>query len=284
MQKRSPTPLVSGKGRRTTNCGAARSVGCCSPVGCWCYSCTQCWSCCVAPVIENIAPAPTVILPVPSQQLPSVFSTAAVATDVNLDISGLVNPQFSGTAVEASAPQAVVSVPPFEEFTEPVYSQVHHEQIVAGEMTQDIIGISAVQEQVIVQEVPPVVEQIQEQIVETIDVTPQRSQFAPNTSSTSTSHVISPARAPRRPATTVLMHLRACLILASSSSRSLKGLRRSPSCCWSLLRLNLLVLLLQNAVVELGTPRCQGSWNTQCTWLQVLGRRYGTLDFVRARD
>ena len=27
-----------------------------------------------------------------------------------------------------------------------------------------------------------------------------------------------------------------------------------------------------------------GIWNTQCTWLRVRGRLYGTLDFERARD
>jgi len=55
-------------------------------------------------------------------------------------------------------------------------------------MTQNRTGNSAVQEQVIVQDIPPLVERIQEQIVDTIDVTLQGSQFAPNTSSTSTSH------------------------------------------------------------------------------------------------
>ena len=54
-------------------------------------------------------------------------------------------------------------------------------------MTQTISGNSAVQEQVIIPEIPPAVEWIQEQIVETIDVTPQGSQMALNTSSTSTS-------------------------------------------------------------------------------------------------
>ena len=43
------------------------------------------------------------------------------------------------------------------------------------------------QEQVFVPEIPPVVERIQEQIVETLDVTPQGSQIALDTSSTSTS-------------------------------------------------------------------------------------------------
>ena len=136
-----------------------------------------------APVIEYIAPAPAVTYVVPSQQLPPVYTTTTVTTDDNLDMNGLVYPQFSSTAVDPFASHVVDSLPPLEEFTEPVYNQVHQEQIVAGEMTQDIIGISAVQEQVIVQEIPPIVEQKQE----TIDVTPQRSQFAPNTSSTSTS-------------------------------------------------------------------------------------------------
>ena len=66
--------------------------------------------------------------------------------------------------------QVVVSLPPVEEFTEPMYSPVHHEQIVAGEITQNIVRNVAVQEQATVQEIPPDVEQIQEQIVETIDM------------------------------------------------------------------------------------------------------------------
>ena len=174
----------------------------------------------------------------PSQQLPPVYTTTTVTTDYNLDMNGFVYPQFSSTAVESFAPHVVDSLPPLEEFTEPVYNQVHqgqiaagettentaeipvvqeqvivqeipdvvdslppveeftepvynqvhHEQIVAGEMTQNTTGNSGVQEQVIVQDIPPIVEQIQEQIVETIDVTLQGSHFAPNTSSTSTSH------------------------------------------------------------------------------------------------
>ena len=48
-----------------------------------------------------------------------------------------------------------------------MYDQIHQEQIVAREMTQHIVEIPAVQEQVIVQEIPQVsiVERIQEQIV-----------------------------------------------------------------------------------------------------------------------
>ena len=140
----------------------------------------------VAPalVVEYIAPVPTGFLPVPSQQLPPTYTVTAVTTGVKLDTAVLVSPQFSGTAVEASAPQIVGSLPPFAEFTEPVYNQVHQEQIVAGEMTQNIIENPAVQEQVIVQEIPPVVERIQEQIVETINVTCNQ---IPSSSSTSTS-------------------------------------------------------------------------------------------------
>ena len=137
----------------------------------------------VAPtlVMESIAPAPAVILPEPSQQLPPVFSTATVVTGVNL------SPQFSNIAVEISAPQVSGSLPPFEEFTEPGYNQVHQEQIVTGEMTLNSVEHPVVQEQVIIPEITPVVERIQEQIIENTDVTPQASQIALNTSSTSTS-------------------------------------------------------------------------------------------------
>ena len=48
-----------------------------------------------APVIEYIAPAPAVTYDAPSQQLPPVYTMTTVTTDVNLDIIGLVNPQFS---------------------------------------------------------------------------------------------------------------------------------------------------------------------------------------------
>ena len=72
--------------------------------------------------------------------------------------------QFYSTAVEASAPQVVVSLLPFEEFTTLVRNQVHQEQIVGGEMTLNIVENPAVQEQVSVQEIPQVsiVERIQE--------------------------------------------------------------------------------------------------------------------------
>ena len=95
-------------------------------------------------------------------------------------------PVVQEQVVVQEIPEVVDAVPPVQEFTEPGYNQVHHDMIVTVEMTQNIIENSTVQEQVIVPEIPPVDEQIQEQIVETIDVTLQRSQFAPSTSSTST--------------------------------------------------------------------------------------------------
>ena len=61
----------------------------------------------LAPVIEYVAPAPAVALSVPSQQL----RPATVATGVNLDVTGLVHPQFSSTSVEGSASQVVGSLP-----------------------------------------------------------------------------------------------------------------------------------------------------------------------------
>ena len=88
-----------------------------------------------APVIEYIAPAPAVASAVPSQQLPPAYTMTTVTTDVNFDITGLVNPQFSTTVVGASAPHVVGSLPPFE-FDAPVYNQIHQEHIVAGETTR----------------------------------------------------------------------------------------------------------------------------------------------------
>ena len=70
---------------------------------------------------------------VPSQQLRTIIK--AITTGVNLDITGLLNSQFSATVVEASAPQAVGSFPPSEEFGTPVYNQIHQERIVAAQNT-----------------------------------------------------------------------------------------------------------------------------------------------------
>ena len=65
-----------------------------------------------APVIEYIAPAPAMTYAVPSQQLPPACTMTPVTTDVNFDSTFFLNPQFSISAVEASAPQVVGSLPP----------------------------------------------------------------------------------------------------------------------------------------------------------------------------
>ena len=108
-------------------------------------------------VMVNIAPVPAVTSDVPSQQLPPACTTTTDTADDNLDVTGLVYPQFSSTAVESFSSHVVGPLPPLEEFTEPVYSRVHQEQIVAGDMTQNIIENSAVQEQVVVS-LPPLEE------------------------------------------------------------------------------------------------------------------------------
>ena len=56
-----------------------------------------------------------------------------------------MNPQISISAVDASPPQVVGSIPLSEDFAATVYNQVHQEQIVA-----------TVQAQVIGQEIPEV--------------------------------------------------------------------------------------------------------------------------------
>ena len=143
----------------------------------------------VAPAPENIAPASAVTHAVPSQQLPPAYTTATVATDVNLDITVLLSSQFSSTAVEASAPHGVGSHPPITGFTEPVYNHVHQEQIVTGEMTQNIIENSAVQELLFVQEILRLLSRYRNKLSR-----PSMMKQAPRR----------PARAPRRPFVVIL--------------------------------------------------------------------------------
>ena len=132
-------------------------------------------------------------------------------------------------------------------------NHVHHEQIVAGEMTQDIIPITAVQEQVIFQELLPVVEQTQE----TIDVTPQRSQFAPNTSSTSTSqHDFTSSSSTSTISDAVAIMLKSLTSTEEVERAAIWSLQwRSLRCrglpWWSL------TVLRRNAVVGLGSLRCR---------------------------
>ena len=125
-----------------------------------------------APVTEHIAPVPAVTSDAHSQQLPPVYTTTTVTADDNLDIIGLVYPQFSSIAVEPFSPQVVGFLSRVEEFDAPVYKQIHQEQIVAGMTTQHRIENPAVQDQVIVQEIPEVVEGIQERILDPIEVLP----------------------------------------------------------------------------------------------------------------
>ena len=123
---------------------------------------------------ENIAEIPCVQEQVIIQEIPQVSSGERIQEQI-VDITGLVNPQISNTAIEASAPEVVGSLLPFEEFTAPVYNQAHQEQIVAGEMALNIVENPVVQEQAIVQENSElqVVERIQEKIVRTTNEVPQ---------------------------------------------------------------------------------------------------------------
>ena len=105
---------------------------------------------------EYVAPAPKVTLAASSQQLPLACTTTTDTTDDNLNIADLVHPQYSSPAVEDVSPLVVVSLPPLDEFDAPVYNRIHQEQIVAGMTVQLRVGNPAVQEHVIVQEIPQV--------------------------------------------------------------------------------------------------------------------------------
>ena len=62
----------------------------------------------------------------------------------------------SSTAVVPFAPRVVVSLPPVEEFTGPVYDQVHQELVASSEITENFAEIPVVHEQVIVRDIPDV--------------------------------------------------------------------------------------------------------------------------------
>ena len=101
-----------------------------------------------------------VTLSVPSQQLRPAYTSATVASGVNLDVTVFVSPLFSRTAVEGSASQVVDPLPPAEEFSEPVYDHVHRELFAVGETAANLVEIPVVQEQVIVQAIPEVVDSL----------------------------------------------------------------------------------------------------------------------------
>ena len=69
------------------------------------------------------------------------FLRGPVCTHPVLLVFDMVNPQYSITAVWASAPQVIGSFPPSKEFATPVYNQVHQQQIGAEETTQNIVEI-----------------------------------------------------------------------------------------------------------------------------------------------
>ena len=97
------------------------------------------------------------LFPVNSYVLPTTAAT--VATGVNLDVSGMVYPQFSSSAVEGFASQVVGSLPLGEVFAAPVFFQVHQEQLAGGEIPENF-EIPVVQKQVIVQTSPHVVDSL----------------------------------------------------------------------------------------------------------------------------
>ena len=97
-----------------------------------------------------------------------------VTAGVNLDITGLVNPQFSITAVEASAPQVVVTSSLRSVCCDRVQPSPSGTDRCRGDDPEHS-GNPSCAKTVIVQEIPqvPVVGWIPEQIVETIEVLPQ---------------------------------------------------------------------------------------------------------------
>ena len=87
--------------------------------------------------------------------------------------------------------KTTVTTDDLEEFTEPVYDHVHQEQIAACELTESIVEIPVVQEQVILQEIPdvfvplppveefsaPVYHQVHQEQIAASEITEQIAEF-----------------------------------------------------------------------------------------------------------
>ena len=80
-----------------------------------------------APEIQHVALTPDETYAAPAPVIKHI--TFAPDSGVNRDTRGLVNPQFSVFAVEASPSQVVDSSPAVGESALPVYKQVHREHI-----------------------------------------------------------------------------------------------------------------------------------------------------------
>ena len=112
-----------------------------------------------APVIEHNAPPSAVTCFAPCEQLPP-DTMVTVITDVSSDTPGFVNPQFSTTAVAATASQVIGSLPLLVKFAAPVYNQIRQEQIVAEETTQKLVDIQTVHEQRTVQRLAEILQNL----------------------------------------------------------------------------------------------------------------------------
>ena len=115
-------------------------------------------------MIKYVGPTPDVTCAAPVRSAPAFVTEYIAPTRVAPSVSDVVNPQFSVTCVEASAPK-VIGSPVFA----PV-SQAHQEQIVARETTQNIVrSFCVIEEQIGDTPVP----QIMEDTVEVVLSLPQ---------------------------------------------------------------------------------------------------------------
>ena len=94
-------------------------------------------------MIMYVAPTPDVTFAAPVRSAPALVTECIAPTRVAPSFSDLVNPQFSATCVEASAPKVIGSL-----IFAPV-SQAHQEQIAARETTQNIVrSFCVIEEQI----------------------------------------------------------------------------------------------------------------------------------------
>ena len=103
-----------------------------------------------------IAPATAMTYAAPSEQLPPAYTMTTVTTYVKFAHYWFGKPAIFHCCSGGFCATGRWFTSSFVEFDAPVYNQFHQEQIVAGEMTQNIVENPAVQEQLIVQEIPQV--------------------------------------------------------------------------------------------------------------------------------
>ena len=213
-----------------------------------------------------------------------------------VDITGLVNPQFTSTVVEVFAPQVVVLLPPFEEFTAPrVQPSPSGTDCCREDDAEHNWKFSCTRNRRSFEKFLWLLSGYRNKLSRPSMWLHRVHRLPSGSSSTSTS---SDRRLVEFRAHARFMHWAAhscdgsdrrhregdwkgCDAHQADAGDSIAGASiagasngtASNGWAWS--------YVCENAVDEHGTPRCPGSWKKQCIWLRVRGLLYDTLDVKR---